>query len=199
MCSLQPPLSLAPRMQYRPTFKKGRTQEADWRHPVDEIEPEAEPTTDSALVVSRILRHLSSLRGMGAVKLGDETAAIAAVAVPEAFPGGYRQPMLGIGHEDKDAIERMQELWDWLCMFGRRPRLSAIGHRTLAAIYVLRPDLLDGQPLEVLGEGSGITRQALSKLVSQFRDCFGGVRNRTMKSDETRARCRSAKREHRVL
>lgn len=194
------PLPLATsRMQYRPTFRSGRMQDADWRHPVDEIEPEAEPTTDSALVVSRILRHLASFRELGAIKLGDETAALAAIALPDAFPGGYRQPMIGLDDEDRIAVCRMEELWDWMCMLGRRPRLSAIGHRALAVIYVLRPDLLDGQPLEVLGADSGITRQALSKLVSQFRDCFGGVRNRTMKSDETRARCRSAKREHRVL
>lgn len=174
--------------------KLTRREEIVWRHPVEDIEPQQEPAEDSAQLLARIFRHLASLRGMGATNLGDEVAALAGVAVPECFPKGYRQPWLTLDHEDRAMLKAMPEFWAWLCMPGRRAKLSAIGHRTLAALYVMRPDLIDGIPLESLGQYSGVTRQALSKLVTEFRDCFGGVRNRAMKSDETRARCRSARR-----
>jgi len=163
------------------------------RHPVEDMEPE-DDRTDTAELLSRILRHLATMRGLGPVRLGDEVAAVAAIGVPECFPGGWRAPMLQLDQEERTALRGMEELWTWLCMLGRQPRLSAVGHRTLAALYVLRPDLLEGVALEEIGGGCGITRQALSKLVSDFRDCFGGVRNRAMKSDETRARCRGARR-----
>jgi hypothetical protein len=162
-------------------------------HPVEDIEP-VEEGADSAELIARILRHFSTMRGLGAARLGDEVAAISGIALPDCFPGGWRAPMLQLEKEERAALKGMEEFWAWLCMLGRRPRLSAVGHRALAALYVLRPDLLDGVALEELGSACGITRQALSKLVSDFRDCFGGVRNRTMKSDETRARCRAARR-----
>jgi len=185
-------------VQFRRTFKS-TTPDADWRHPVDDIEPEESEACDSVELIGRVLRHLAGVRGLGVVALGDEAAALAALAIPEAFPGGARQPMMFLAADDRAAMLRMPDFWAWVCILGRRPRLSAIGHRTLAAIYVLRPDLLDGEPLCDIGSGSGISRQGLSKLVSDFRDCFGGVRNRTMKSDETRARCRAARRQRRIL
>ena len=65
-------------MQFR---KKFTSPDADWRHPVDDIEPEESEACDSVELIGRVLRHLAGVRGLGVVALGDEAAALAALAI----------------------------------------------------------------------------------------------------------------------
>lgn len=67
--------------------------------------------------------------------------------------------------------------------------MLAMGLRAYAVLYILRPGLIDGITLEAIGKQCGVTRQAVDKLLTNFRETFG-VAGRTMRSDTTRKRCR---------
>ncbi len=53
------------------------------------------------------------------------------------------------------------------------PTLEDRGLRTTVALYCVRPDLLNGVTLEQIGEPTGRTRQAVHKLVDNFRLSMG--------------------------
>ena len=51
--------------------------------------------------------------------------------------------------------------------------VEARGLRATVALYCVRPDLLNGITLEEIGERSGMSRQAVFKLASDFRETTG--------------------------
>lgn len=77
----------------------------------------------------------------------------------------------------------------------RGKTIAAIGQRAMAAAYVLAPAAIGGATLAEIGAYSNKTRQAIDKLVQDFRDTFGGLRSRAMRGEEHRRRCRETLRE----
>jgi hypothetical protein len=69
--------------------------------------------------------------------------------------------------------------------------LVQMGQRMYVMLYVLRPALIEGMTLANIGKQNAVTRQAVDKLITDFRLTFG-VTGRTMRSDETRRRCRAS-------
>lgn len=65
------------------------------------------------------------------------------------------------------------------------------GYRGWVEVYVMRPDLIQGQTLEMFGDETSVTRQAINKLVLEFRS-LTGMRGRNMRSDETRLKCQKS-------
>lgn len=74
----------------------------------------------------------------------------------------------------------------------RGTSLAQLGQRFLAMAYVLRPHIIGGATLAAIGALTNKTRQAVDKLVQDFRDTFGGLRSRTMRSEANRITCRRA-------
>lgn len=70
--------------------------------------------------------------------------------------------------------------------------LSALGLRGDIIAYVIRPALLDAATNAQIGTPTNSTRQAINKLVGDFRDTFAGIRARTMRGEDTRTHCRAA-------
>lgn len=91
-----------------------------------------------------------------------------------------------------EALERLTDtmapVFDWIFSEG----LASGGMRSIVMIYCVRPDLIDGATEATIARQFGVTRQAIGKLVSEFRDRFG-LRVPTMRSEETRERCRKRK------
>jgi len=65
--------------------------------------------------------------------------------------------------------------------------------RFVSVIWVLRPEMLHEASLSQLAPQLSVTRQALSKAARKFSDRHG-LRNRLMRSEETRRRCSEAQR-----
>ena len=53
------------------------------------------------------------------------------------------------------------------------PSIEDRGLRTSVALYCIRPDLIDGETLERIGDGSGRTRQHIHKLAESLRHTTG--------------------------
>jgi len=51
--------------------------------------------------------------------------------------------------------------------------VEARGLRATVALYCVRPDLLNGITLEQIGESSGLSRQRVYKLATDFRETTG--------------------------
>jgi len=64
------------------------------------------------------------------------------------------------------ALEVICRLLLWM---GDAPTLEDRGLRTSVALYCVRPDLIDGETLEKIGEQTGRTRQWVHKLADSFR------------------------------
>jgi len=87
------------------------------------------------------------------------------------------------------AMEGLGRLLEW----ARRARMvSAVGLRIVAMAYVLSPGLIGDMTLEQMGEPVKKTRQAVDKLVQDFRDTFEGIRSRSMRDDGNRLICKNA-------
>lgn len=63
--------------------------------------------------------------------------------------------------------------------------LIQLGKRQWVQLYVLRPDLIQGQTLDSFGGQDGKTRQAMDKLVQDFQRTFH-IKARNTRSNETR-------------
>jgi len=66
--------------------------------------------------------------------------------------------------------EAMCKLLIWMA---DADRLEDRGLRTSVALYCIRPDLIDGKTLGVIGYISGQTRQQIHKLAEDFRFRIG--------------------------
>jgi hypothetical protein len=73
-------------------------------------------------------------------------------------------------------------------------RISELGERIMMLIYVLRPDLVDGNTLAELGKITNKTRQAKDKLANCLRDTYSNIKTHVMRGNVTRTRCRIVKR-----
>lgn len=69
--------------------------------------------------------------------------------------------------------------------------IVALGQRFWVFLYIVRPDLINGQTLEQFGSFNNVTRQAMDKLVQQFQDNVG-MKGRNMRSSETRLQCQKS-------
>lgn len=164
-------------------------QEAVWHHPVDDIEPEADSLSDAADMLSAFLRAIAEQPTC--CKAGLEALAHIAIAMPKQFPGGFAAPKAHLQGDYRALGSAFARLFSCIAGGWTRTRISEAGIRALAAVYVLRPDLLGGATMEALGmRCGGVTRQAFSKHARAIRDAHGGIRNRSMKSEETRLRCK---------
>jgi hypothetical protein len=74
----------------------------------------------------------------------------------------------------------------------RGTSLGQLGQRVLAMTYVLKPHAIGAPTLAAIGALTNKTRQAVDKLVQDFRDTFGGVKSRNMRSEANRITCRHA-------
>jgi len=66
--------------------------------------------------------------------------------------------------------------------------------RFVSVLWILRPEMLHEASLAQLAPQLSVTRQALSKAARKFSDRHGGLRNRLMRSEETRRKCSAAQR-----
>lgn len=74
--------------------------------------------------------------------------------------------------------------------------VQTVGLRTVAALWVIRPDLFGGCSLSELAsriKSRGVTDTILSRYATEFRDQFN-FKGRGQRPDETRARMRAAQR-----
>ena len=69
--------------------------------------------------------------------------------------------------------------------------IVALGQRLWVFLYVVRPDLIEGQTLDQFGSQSNQTRQAIDKVVQEFQDNFN-IKGRNMRSEETRLACQKS-------
>jgi hypothetical protein len=53
------------------------------------------------------------------------------------------------------------------------PTLEKRGLRATVALHCIRPDLINGVPLEYIGDNAGCTRQSIHKLSRNFRQSMG--------------------------
>lgn len=75
----------------------------------------------------------------------------------------------------------------------RGNRLSQIGQRVMAIAYVQLPAAIGDATLAAIGAICGNkTRQAIDKLVQDFRDTFGGMRSSMMRDDNHRLTCKKS-------
>lgn len=64
------------------------------------------------------------------------------------------------------ALEVISRLLLWMA---DAPSIEDRGLRTSVALYCVRPDLIDGETLARIGDGTGRTRQHVHKLADSFR------------------------------
>lgn len=160
-----------------------------WLHPVDEIEPEPDNISDTAEMLSSFLRCVAEQST--ACKAGKEAIAHIALAMPEQFPGGFVLPSIQIEGNYRQFGRAFSRLFACITGNFHRSSMSEAGIRAMMAVYIIRPDLLGGATLEELGARlGGSTRQNLSKHARAIRDAHKGIKNRSMKSEETRRKCR---------
>ena len=163
--------------------------DAIWHHPVDDLEPEADTLSDAAEMLSAFLRSVAEQKTCCGAGL--EALAHIALAMPKQFPGGFAQPASRLPGDYRALGFAFSRLFSCIAGGWTRTRISEAGIRAIAAVYVLRPDLLGGATMETLGmRCGGVTRQAFCKHARAIRDAHGGIRNRSMKSEETRLKCK---------
>lgn len=168
-------------------MKCRKPQDAVWHHPVDDLEPEEDILSDAAEMLSDFLRALSDCKT--ATEAGREAVAHIALAMPECFPGGAKLPRKSLQGSYKAFGIAFSRLFSCIMGGWGKSPVREVGIRAIAAVYVLRPDLLGAATMETLGRKFGpVTRQAFCKHVRSIRDAHGGIRNRAMKSEETRAK-----------
>ena len=68
------------------------------------------------------------------------------------------------------ALEVICRLLLWMA---DEPSIEDRGLRTSVALYCVRPDLIDGETLARIGDGTGRTRQHVHKLAASFRRVTG--------------------------
>ncbi|MDR3406361.1 MAG: hypothetical protein P4L99_28005 [Chthoniobacter sp.] len=80
-------------------------------------------------------------------------------------------------------------LMEWVRRGGS---FSQLGQRVLAMAYVMKPLAIGSASLEAIGRWRNNSRQAVDKMVQDFRDSFGGARSRNMRDDDNRLTCKFA-------
>jgi len=76
--------------------------------------------------------------------------------------------------EPQDEVSIAADMLGRLLAYGTQSRsVSTMGKRFWAMVYVLRPDLLDGQTMESFGRQSSASRQSIEQYVREFRMTFG--------------------------
>ncbi len=174
-----------------------RNEASEWGNPAaaieGAIEPEEEHEIDDAF--SKALAWAT--QGKTLVQIGQRLGIILHIWKPALLRG------LQIEIQRERAADFSRELGEdladdtgaaglFLEWLSRGTSLSQWGQRVLAAIYVLRPQLVGAPTLAAIGAHNNKTRQAVDKLVQDFRDTFGGVKSRAMRPDENRKRCKRA-------
>lgn len=90
----------------------------------------------------------------------------------------------------------LEKLILWLsrpyCRGGLIPSSKALGIRTLAFLFVVRPDLLDNMSAVELSRRNGLHRSTLTHVISQFRNSFGDIKHRGMRNQEARRNMKEA-------
>lgn len=156
-----------------------------WLHPVDDIEPEEDALSDAAEMLSAFLRSIAEQQDGCAA--GRVALSHIAQALPRQFPGGFPAPDQPLSGDYRTLGRAFSRLFSCIAGGWLQTRVCEAGIRAIAAVYLLRPDLLAGATMQELGRRcGGVTRQAFCKHVRSIRDSHGGIRNRAMKSEEAR-------------
>lgn len=168
-------------------------------HPVDDIEPEltdSEIMSEAAEAFSKTLYFMADGRE-SLVQIGLKALTIISYVYPEFLvesgpcKWGEVIDCAPLNAEDVVFARLFRRVWSWMIEDSRKA--SNIGMRAIVLLYTLRPDLLGGATMEELGESlNGSSRQNVSKLVSDCRDIFDGIRSGSMRDEITRLRCAMA-------
>ncbi len=75
--------------------------------------------------------------------------------------------------EQEGRAVALQVICRLLLWMADEPNIEDRGLRASAALYSIRPDLIDGETLERLGDRTGRTRQHVHGLVDSFRHATG--------------------------
>jgi hypothetical protein len=92
-----------------------------------------------------------------------------------------------VGNDDDDGSAG--RVLEWARRGGS---VSQVGNRVMAMAYVMLPNAIQAMSLQAIGNMTNKTRQAVDKIVQDFRDTFGGIRSRNMRDDKNRLICRFA-------
>jgi len=176
-----------------------RNEASEWCDPISAIEVpvvDFERELDDAF--SRSLAWTT--QGRTLVEIGQRLAVVLHFWMPALLAGlgielqrecaaAFLQEMADPLSRESGGMDGLGPFLEWL---SRGTSLSQWGQRVLAAVYVLRPGLIESPTLEAIGALNNKTRQAVDKLVQDFRDTFGGIKSRAMRPEENRKRCKRA-------
>lgn len=162
-----------------------------WSHPMDAMEPVSEADVNEiALVFGAALNWAA--RGKTLVDVGQRVLVMLHLFKKELIAGLAFEIRREMERELRVASAQRKEVgraYGAALVWLRNARsLSQLGQRLLAMDYVVN----GVTTLQEIGNRANKTRQAVDKLALDFRDTFRGLRNRTMRSDENRERCRQA-------
>jgi hypothetical protein len=103
-------------------------------------------------------------------------------------PVDYIEPELSADEAKRLVAEWFGRVLVWA---SQASSLVQMGQRLYVILYVLKPALIEGMTLEAIGAQNQVTRQAIDKLVTDFRDTFG-VKSHVMRPEQTRKRCKQS-------
>lgn len=164
-------------------------------HPVDSLEAAVEAESEIATAFGSALTWCAKANNL--VEMGRRLLAVLHVWRPSLVAGLAQAIERQLANEFRDEVgggddqggSVLGPVLEWA---RRGTSLSQLGQRLLAMAYVLRPALIGGKTLAAIGGLTGKTRQAVDKLVQDFRDTFGGVKSRNMRPEQNRLVCRNA-------
>lgn len=169
---------------------------SEWMHPVDRFE--ALPAEDKKEAETEIAKALAwCAQGANIADVGRRLMVVlhawkpvliagAALEIEQELSASFAKE---VGDGGPGSGDDAGSVLEW----GRRgTSLSQLGQRVLAMVYVICPAAIGGRTLAQLGAPTNKTRQAIDKLVGDFRDTFGGIKNRMMRPDTTRLTCRNS-------
>lgn len=167
----------------------------EWSHPADAIE--ATPEEEDELGKKFGVALAWCCNGRDVVDMGRRFIIVMHIWRPSLVAGLTLEIERELLNEFRDDIDdgsggggsALGPVLEWA---RRGTSLAQLGQRLLAMAYVLRPNAIGGATLANIGACTNKTRQAMDRLVQDFRDTFGGLRSRTMRSEENRIRCRRA-------
>ena len=105
----------------------------------------------------------------------------------------YRHhPMDDIEPEQSSQMDELgKALAPILVWTAQSKSIVQMGQRFWVFLYVIRPDLTNGQTLEQFGSFDNKTRQFMDKLVVEFCDNFH-IKGRNTRNEETRLECQKS-------